>query len=597
MLKKSVLYNTLFILFSLQAAGLTYIAYTTTPNQTEIGHVGKMVYYWKLGQTDLFVHNPPLVHFIAGVPYYLGVDTAGVSLKDVYIDPQKRSEFDLGRQEMPLDRMSLWALSRIILIPLILFGGWCGYKLASKIYGSFRGDSHYAGLGFLTLWVFSPMVLGWGATIGTDVPAAAMGLIGFYTLWRWFAPNYENNFCTVTAGFVLGLMLLTKFVWVIAVPIYLGLWCFRKYQNKTLSVTCPHWGHLVGLFFTAWLTVNLAYFCNGTFTPLKDYRFVSNAMTGIPIPGGESPSDIHRNIEYGNKYKDLWVGCIPVPFPRDFVAGLDAQKSDFETGYTSYLNGTFSNRGWCYYYAESLLLKEPIGMIVLFFFSIILFCYSPYYRTEDTWANVFILAPMIMFFVFVSSQYGFSEHTRYMIPVLPFAYLFVARNFKYLTSAVPSRDIRYFKRVVLTAGLISLAGFITSSVRQFPHEMSYCNELIKPAERHKYLLGSNWDWGQNGYEIKRWVREHGYISDYYMSAEQRRKQREEKEPFYISYSTTLPFEQLNIKDDGDVPKSKRFGWFLVEVNALTSNPDMRWLLKEEPVEVLGGSVYVYHITR
>jgi hypothetical protein len=77
-----------------------------------------------------------------------------------------------------------FAMARWSLIPLLLLGGYCGWRLSREMYGD------AAGFVFLTLWCFSPLLLAWGATICPDVVAAAMGIVAIYALRQWLhKPN------------------------------------------------------------------------------------------------------------------------------------------------------------------------------------------------------------------------------------------------------------------------------------------------------------------------------------------------------------------------------------------------------------------------
>ena len=108
--------------------------------------------------------------------------------------------------------------------------------------------------------------------------------------------------------------------------------------------------------FVALYLVNLGYAFRGCFQRLGDYRFQSRVLSGEPpaIPP-----------KIGNRFKGSWLARLPVPLPRDYVQGIDCQRSDFEIGGRSYLHGRWEPHGWWYYYSVGLGVKLPLGTLAL----------------------------------------------------------------------------------------------------------------------------------------------------------------------------------------------------------------------------------------
>src|SRR5690606_18779221 len=91
---------------------------------------------------------------------------------------------------------------------------------------------------------------------------------------------------------------------------------------------------------------------------LGDYRFQSHIMTGYD---GDA-----KSFPPGNRFADTWLAKAPVPFPKNYVQGIDTQKVDFERGMRSYLGGEWSDRGWWYFYLYAGAIKIPLGTLLLF---------------------------------------------------------------------------------------------------------------------------------------------------------------------------------------------------------------------------------------
>jgi hypothetical protein len=240
--------------------------------------------------------------------------------------------------------------ARCSLIPIILLGSWFGYKFASELYGK------TAGIIFLTLWTFSPLVLGWGATICPDVCASSLGIIGIYTFWHWLKnPMWKK---TIIAGICLGLLPLTKITWIIAFPLWFCIWLiwilpyFISRKKSDEKIIIPSYKQLAVIFLIALYTLNMGSAFDGIFRPLKDYKFISHTLTGTKF------QDSYHTPKIGNRFENSLLGYIPVPLPAEFVQGIDTQKLDFERGLESYFRGEYSEHGWLSYYVYTILIKS-----------------------------------------------------------------------------------------------------------------------------------------------------------------------------------------------------------------------------------------------
>lgn len=73
---------------------LCVLALCTSPNRTEVGHLGSAVYFYETFRFDVFHVNPTLTRMIAGLPIWL----AGPQYdwKSYSPRPQDQSEWRLG---------------------------------------------------------------------------------------------------------------------------------------------------------------------------------------------------------------------------------------------------------------------------------------------------------------------------------------------------------------------------------------------------------------------------------------------------------------------------------------------------------------------
>jgi len=85
----------LVLLLFTQTILLVYLSYSTSPNRTEVGHIGAAVYLWHTGKFDVFHVNPPLVRAVAGISIALFCNPE-YDWKPYSSRPQDRSEWRLG---------------------------------------------------------------------------------------------------------------------------------------------------------------------------------------------------------------------------------------------------------------------------------------------------------------------------------------------------------------------------------------------------------------------------------------------------------------------------------------------------------------------
>jgi hypothetical protein len=109
------------------------------------------------------------------------------------------------------------------------------------------------------------------------------------------------------------------------------------------------------------------------------------------------------------------------------------------------------------------------------------------------------LSSLLILLAAISSRDGFSRHIRYAMPVLPFACIWIGR-------IAQSWRQGYAWTGVILVGMI---WSVVSSLSVYPYSLSYFNELAGgPMGGHAHLLGSNIDWGQDLFELKRWLNKH-----------------------------------------------------------------------------------------
>ncbi|MBF6596556.1 MAG: glycosyltransferase family 39 protein, partial [Thermaceae bacterium] len=451
-----------------------------SPTIDEVGHLPAGLSHWQFGQFDLYRVNPPLVRIVAALPVFLAQPTIDWPPRSQA--PSKHTPFHIGSAFIAANGpRSFWyfTLARWACIPFSLLGGYICFLWARDLYG------RLAGLLALTLWCFSPNILGNAQMITPDTGAAALGAAAGYTFWRWLRRPCWTR--ALLAGITLGLAELTKSTWIILFMLWPLLWLVWRWSKRRSPIP-PRWRAeamqlgfvlLFGLYM-----LNLGYGFEGSLEPLGAYQFASKTL---------------RGSRSNNRFAGSWLGELPVPLPRQYLLGIDQQKVDFEQTFRSYLGGEWRQGGWWYYYLYGLAVKAPLGVWVLFFLVLELTLIAPRYSVP--WRHeVALLAPAVLVLALVSSQTGFNHHLRYVLPLFPFVFIWISK------AAQPKAWRGWAVPTLVLGGVLWTVG---SSLSIYPHSLSYFNELAGgPANGHAHLVDSNIDWGQDLLYLKRWLDEH-----------------------------------------------------------------------------------------
>ena len=411
---------TVIVLLSVHAGLLAWSATRHSPTLNEPGHLVAGLTHWKFGRFEVYRVNPPLTHYVAAIPVMLAgyqEDWSGF-----YDSPGARPEFRMGEDFIKANgERSIWlfTIARWGCIPFSLIGGLFCFFWSKELW-----KSNLAGLISLTLWCFEPNILAHGELVTPDCAASAFGLGACYLFWRWLEqPTWGRALAT---GMVLGLAELTKTSWVILFGLFPVLWIFwlwterKRGQDANRAASSRHvWKkqslQLAATLLLALYLINLAYGFDGSFTPLKSFEFVSHAL------GGHDPG------VPGNRFRESWLGELPLPVPKQYVRGIDLQKKDFEDyGQPSYLRGEWKDGGWWYYYIYGLAVKTPHGSQLLVLLAMVT---GIYYRKRladfDISPRDFVIlltVPTVLM-ILVSSQLEFNHHVRYVLPVLGYLYV------------------------------------------------------------------------------------------------------------------------------------------------------------------------------
>ena len=592
----------LALLLVLHVGLVARVAAVNSPTLDEPAHLSSGMSHWKLGKFDQYRVNPPLVRLVASLPLLLTEFEFDWS----YLrgDAYARPEFTTGNRFATISGFRIFKtvmLARWACLPFTLVGAWVCYRWATDLYG------HWSGVCAASLWCFSPNVIAHAAQIMPDAGASAMGCLAGYAFWNWLRrPTWRT---ALLAGCALGLAGLTKTTWILLFGLWPILWLVWASRTSGLSHQLDH-NHtksahslsdddgdrerlystrmvqlrqLASSLLLAVYLINLGYGFEGSFKRLGEYTFISGTLTG---------RDVNARIP-GNRFADSWLALVPVPLPENYVRGVDVQRYDFERGKWSYLRGEQRFGGWWYYYLYALVVKVPIGTWLLGISAGLLTL-----RHERNWLRMrnelVLVVPAIAVLLLVSSQTGFNRYLRYVLPALPFAFIWISKVFN-----------TFKPRRLASFGVpcVFLVYSVVSSLWVFPHSLSYFNELAGgPVRGHAHLLDGNVDWGQDLLQLRQWLDAHPQAKNvrvaYFGSVALTAVKIEADPPPKGPAATTALGNPRQAALLGPQP-----GWFAVSVNLLHGyrhsgfeEPRYTYLLNFQPKAMAGYSIHIYEIS-
>ena len=497
------------LVFFVHASMLAFSACVHSPMTDEIAHFAAGLGHWRYGDFELYNVNPPLARVVGTLPLYCAMpvdeeamskaySVSGSSRDDQGVIVSHRKEFSVGDKLMSAmgSRYLFWlTIARWACIPFCCIGAWVCFAWASDLYGK------RAGWMALVLWCTSPLVLAFGGALTPDVPSGAMGILALYRYWKWTKESSYGN--AYFAGLSIGLAELTKSTWILLHPmlfvVTLGLMCVRANQY---SLAAQGAFQLV----LAWVVLLAGYGFSDQFKPLGEFEFSSPQLQVREL---SESGEVERVI--GNRFRGTLVESIPVPLPTELVRGVDTQESAMAAQtIVGFLCGELRLGGWWYYYLAVLLFKCTIGELGLFAIATcgVIAKYLPTSNSSRSrdWRlleTLLLLGPVVLYLGLLSYHTGLNRHARYMLQFLPLCFVWASQAVTFF----PGR--RWLRGgTILLAGLGSL-----SSLIYFPHSMSYFNELVGgPAQGHRYLSGTNIDWGHNVFLLRDELKRRGWDS-------------------------------------------------------------------------------------
>jgi hypothetical protein len=440
-----------------------------SPTIDESSHIGAAVSLIEARKLVAPGSHPPLARLVAAIPLWLdgarlpqcrgqttiGTEDLGYALGTQVLYHSSKPYFTL----LTHARLAMLVFPAIALLYVFLLGRMLlGQPAATLATVFFSVD---------------PTLLGYGFWVCNDLASCAGCLAATYYGLRWLGkPTWGR---AAVAGAVVGLAVATKFSCLLVIPVIVLLALARTSPWRKLLAQFPMIAVIA--FMTLWAT----YLFN--IGPLSDQA----GLTAAAHPTSDNAAAQAMRQQWQRVPR--FIRETPIPMPSFFL-GVARLAAHNRFGHAAYLNGQVSSTGWWYYFPEVFVLKTPLGFLAALALAIGLFLFRREWRS---WPMRAILIPFAVFFAAAMGA-KLDIGIRYILPALPFLYLFVAAQL-----ARP-------RWIVLLACLILCSAVETAAAH--PDYLSYFNIAAGgPSNGDRYALDTNLDWNQDVYRLAAWARE------------------------------------------------------------------------------------------
>ncbi len=568
-----ILLFTMFIL-----AFSSYLGDSTTMD--ELAHIPAGYSY--LTQKDFRINpeHPPLIKDLAALPLlFLNLNFPSNSdawNKDINGQWRFGWEFLYNSGNNP-DQITFWA--RFPMLFVLLFLGWFLFWWTKKEFGN------KVAILTLILFSFSPNFLAHGRLVTTDV-GASLGFVLATYFWLKFLKNPSKK-NIIIAGLTLGISLLFKFSLVLLVPslgITTIIYVLLKKENLVKYISLSILAGIIAIIFVI--------------LPIYQFHVLN-------YPPEKQLSDTKTILE-SSPMKQLSKICIWMadkPILRalgHYLLGLLMATQRTAFGNTVYFMGMISASGWWYYFPVVYFLKNPLAFHILTLLSLFI---SVYFVEKPFWVDAkrrlkecilthfteFAMVVFLLVYWITSISGNLNIGVRHILPVFPFTYVLVSLGFM---AGIEKIKKPAFQKAGLYILLVLLSWYVISSITSYPHYLSYFNEIGGGTENgYKYVVDSNYDWGQDLKRLARWVQKNKIEKikvDYFGGGD-------------VNYYLKNKWERL------DALAGPQKGWLAISATLLQGgrgNPVhgfdqptgyYKWLDNYTPIARAGKSIFIYYI--
>ncbi len=495
------------------------------------------------------------------------------------------------------EKLMFWG--RIPEVLLTLLTGLLVFLEARRLQGA------WAGLLAAAMFLLNPVILAHGHIIHTDIGMTLTYALAVVMFARFLESSINSRspgragcpqpaasasvspgragcpqpavLRAVLAGLAAGLALATKFTAVILLPTFIVLWLLSRWRRQTaqdgrlgsrpggrsykdFGLASPDiglkprrfaWLYWFVLAFTAWGVLMLVYAPH--WSPAPPIDPVTADKLGVP---------------------HWFLGLRPVLIPAEYFKGLAMTTPLYASiGLGSYLNGTWSDTGWWYYYPVAFAMKTPLPFLIFIGAGAAL---AARWRRELSVSEMAAWAAVVLYFLFATRSRT-NIGVRHVLPVYPLLSIAAAGSLVRWLERWPANVRRTYGRWAITA--LPVSALVVAGLA-YPNFLSYLNPLAGGTEHgYRRLLDSNYDWGQDFIRLKKFL-----------------DQRKINKVYLAAFGTEAAIEYYKIPAEyvtSETAKQIQQGYLVISVHILM-RPEWQWLRQSrQPVARVGCTLFVY----
>lgn len=489
--KKLIFFTIFFVSVIFAGWQMIYLAKNQSLTTDEKVHAPAGFSYWKFDNYYLNPEHPPLAKLLVGLPVYLArpyfpatdqlFNVASRFYYDSWSETRQWGEKFFYSTTNNVENIIFHAraVNIVLAVCLIIFLVFWGYQI-----GGLKAATLVA-----ILASFTPLILGHGSLANTDLLITLNVALLSYFWWRYLGEKSWLWF--FASAFTFGLCAVTKFSFVALIPFLFFTSLIVAIKEKSIKF----WSALLkGLILAvvSWFVIMAFYgFSFETAPPFEGFMQKGIMLNALAI----------------NVMKLFGKFMVPVWYFKGLFMVLGGAIG----GRSAYLLGDFNGIGWWYYFPITIVLKTPISFLVLLIWSLAKI--KEFFKKDFALQAVLVGGASIYLLVAMASKTNLGQ--RHIMPIYPLLIIFISQ----LVLTVKVK----WQSAVLS---ILVLGNVISVAASYKNQIGYFNEFVGQKDGYKYLLDSNYDWGQGLTSIRDYL-----------------KNRTFGERVYVEYEWSSPGEQ------------------------------------------------------
>jgi hypothetical protein len=390
----------------------------------------------------------------------------------------------------------------------------------------------------LALWCFNPTALAYGHLIKNDIGVTLGIILSLYLFTRFIeSPSGRSaSLWGMATGFSLTMKLTTLLLGPVFLVALLIAWSrSRPNAGKLMKLA----GAFVG---SGWLVTVLILFPWAA--PAPEPTILDRSFFELP----------------------RWFTVLrPVLVPAELFKSIAQAFGHSQGGTESYLLGQWKQGGWWYYFPVAFLLKSSVAFVLLAGWALALFGK----HIRSTRPSEWVLWIGAGGYLLLAMTSGINIGVRHLLPMV--ALLCVAIGCAF--GRVRNRPGK--------VAWVTLAGWQTGvALLAFPLYLQFFSELTGGgAQGHRYLLDSNFDWGQDARRLKQYL-EANKIGHIYLD-------------YYGNQFSTEFHKITNTRVTAETARQIHQGTLVVSASQLM-RPEWNWLRQSrQPSARVAHTLFVY----